>query len=338
MNFWLAVSLTLGVAAVYMLVIEIFSVAFKLTGLSTRKIRFQVASLFTGTGYTTEESELITNNEKRRKIALACIYTGHIFSVAFMGLLINVLFSVSLLITEAPTMPSFTEWYFIILYITLGFFLLVVILKIPPINRRFQNFLEAIAISSSKKNRNKNIITVIDMNGKYAIAEVILNIVPEFAKDTPLYQMELTKDFSITVLSIRRGSRTVEVTKDTMFVKGDVLVIHGHISDIKDAFVNSINKDSEIITIEKGNIISLINNYGSNALVDVYVDTVPEQLVNVKMQDARLNDKYNIILGIIKRKDNYIYVDKDTVIKQGDTLTLFGPYNAIKALFKNNEY
>jgi len=26
------------------------------------------------------------------------------------------------------------------------------------------------------------------------------------------------------------------------------------------------------------------------------------------------------------------------VIKQGDTLTLFGPYNAIKALFKNNEY
>ena len=89
MNIWLAVSLILAVASVYMLVIEIFSVAFKLTGLATSKIRFQVASLFTGTGYTTAESELIVNHEKRRKIAVACAYTGHIFSVAIMVLIIN---------------------------------------------------------------------------------------------------------------------------------------------------------------------------------------------------------------------------------------------------------
>ena len=61
MNIWLAISLILAVVTIYLLAIEIFSVAFKLTGLATNKIKLQVASLFTGTGFTTSESELITN-------------------------------------------------------------------------------------------------------------------------------------------------------------------------------------------------------------------------------------------------------------------------------------
>ena len=67
-----------------MFVIEAFSVAFKLTGMATNRIKFQVASLFTTAGFTTAESELITNDERRRKIAVTCIYTGHVFSVVIM--------------------------------------------------------------------------------------------------------------------------------------------------------------------------------------------------------------------------------------------------------------
>ena len=48
MNLWLAISLILAVVSVYMFVIETYFVAFKLTGLATKKIKFQVASLFTG--------------------------------------------------------------------------------------------------------------------------------------------------------------------------------------------------------------------------------------------------------------------------------------------------
>ena len=61
MNIWLAISFVLAVVSVYLFVIEAFSVAFKLTGMATKKIRFQVASLFTSSGFTTSESELITN-------------------------------------------------------------------------------------------------------------------------------------------------------------------------------------------------------------------------------------------------------------------------------------
>ena len=340
MNVWLAISLILGVVTLYLLMIEVFSVAFKLTGLATNKIKFQVASLFTGTGFTTAESELITNDERRRKIAVVCAYTGHIFSVVIMGLVINIFVSIGLTISNNSWQiesEQLDDWYFILLYITAFLFLLVLILKIPPINKRFQKFLESIAINSSKHNRNTNIVTVLDMYGKHAIAEVVLNNIPEFAKEVPLYEMGLTKEYSINILSIKRSKRVIEVTKDTMFRKGDVLVIYGIISDIREAFVNSINKGDKVIVVDHSNEINLVNNYGHDALVEVYVDEVPEELVGVAMKDAKLNERYRITIGIIRRGEEYMYVNKDTVIQKGDTLTLFGPYKNIKMLFKNDD-
>ena len=267
MNVWLAISLILGVATAYLLVIEIFSVAFKLTGLATNKIKFQVASLFTGVGFTTSESELITSDDRRRKIAIGCAYTGHIFSVVIMGLVINVFVSIGFSISVGHETPTFTEWYFIIFYIALGLFLLMLLLKIPLINKHFQKLLETIAINSSKHSRNTNIITVLDMYGKHAIAEVILNRVPDFAKEVPLYEMGLNKDYSINVLSIKRGKRIIDVTKDTMFIKGDVLIIYGLINDINTVFINSISGKEKVIVVDKSNEINLVNNYGTNALV-----------------------------------------------------------------------
>ena len=337
MNLWLAISLVLAVVTVYLFVIEIFSVAFKLTGLVTSKIRLQVACLFTGTGYTTAESELIAKDEKRRKIAIACIYTGHIFSVAFMGTIINVLISLTLLKSHTDSSPHFTEWYFIILYITAALFLLVLFLKIPPVNRRFQRFLENIALKTSSKNKKTNIITVLDLQGKHAIVELILNIVPENIDEVPLSEMELNKKYSINVLSIKRDNRFIEVTKDSMFRKGDVLIIYGLINDIKEAFINSVTKDNKKVELDNSNEISLLNNYGPNALVEVFVDELPKELENIEIEDARLKDRYGITVVMIKRKNEYVSVTKDTIFKNGDTITLHGPYQNIKMLFKNDE-
>ena len=71
--------------------------------------------------------------------------------------------------------------------------------------------------------------------------------------------------------------------------------------------------------------------------MEVYVDEVPEELDGIKIIDSHLKERYNITIGIIKRGDNYIYANKDTVIKKGDMLTLFGPYKNIKVLFKNDD-
>ena len=337
MNLWLAISLVLVVVTAYLFMIEIFSVAFKLTGLVTSKIKFQVACLFTGVGYTTTESELIAKDEKRRKIATVCMYTGHIFSVAFMGTVINVLISLTLYTKDVGVEPHFGEWYFIILYVTSALFLVMLFLKIPPVNRRFQRFLESIALKTSIKNKKTNIITVLDLQGKRAIVELILNIIPDYANEVSLSKMELTKKYAINILSIKRGTRFIEVTKDTMFRKGDVLVIYGLINDIKDAFVNSVSKINKKVVLDKDNDISLLNNYGPNALVEVYVEDLPKELDDVSIIESKLKDKYDITVVVIKRKNEYITVNRDTVILQGDTLTLHGPYQNIKLLFKNDE-
>ena len=334
MNIWLAVSLILAVVSLYMFVIEAFSVAFKLTGMATNKIKFQVASLFTTAGFTTAESELITNDERRRKIAMTCIYTGHIFSVVIMGLIINVFVSLGV---GKKVEIDFVSWYFIVFYISAGIFLLVLFLKIPPVNRRFQKFLEKIAINASKRSRNTNIVTVLDYYGKNAIAEIVLNKIPDFANELTLFQMELTKKYSITILSIKRGKRTLEVTKDTMFRKGDVLVTYGLINDIQEAFVNSLKENQKVVVVDDSNELTLLNNYGSNALMEVDVSEVPQELDGIKMKDSALTTRYGINIITIKRNDEYFSADKETIIQKGDCITLFGPYKNIKHLFKNTD-
>ena len=334
MNIWIAVSLILAVVAAYMFAIEFFSVAFKLTGMATSKIKFQVASLFTSTGFTTQESELITNDERRRKIATACIYTGHIFSVIIMGLIINVVFSINTFLGD----DTGELWYFIVFFVALSVFLVVLFLKIPPINKRFQKLLENIAIKASLRRRKTNIITVLDYYGRSAVVEVVLNKIPDFAKDLTLFEMELTKKYAMILLSIRRGNRRVSVSKDTMLAKGDVILAYGHITDIRDAFINSVSgKKKDTVVIDNSNEIQLLNNYGANTLMEVAVNEVPKELEGVAMKDSHLVDRYSIQIIIIKRDNEYLFVDKDMIVQKGDIVTLFGPYVNIKHLFQNIE-
>lgn len=264
------------------------------------------------------------------------MYTGHIFSVVIMGLIINVLISIGASIGAEASQNTYTEWYFIVFYVSLGVFLLVLLIKIPPINKRFQRILEAIAINVSNHSRNKNIITVLDFYGKNAIVEVSLNRIPDFAEGVSLFEMKLTKKYAINILSIKRGKRMVDVTKDTMFRKGDVLVIYGLVTDIKEAFINSVSGKKTIV-IDKTNELTLLNNYGGNALMEIDVDEVPKELDNIKMKDSHISDRYSINIVVIKRQDDYLFADKETIIQKGDKITLFGPYKNIKHLFQNDE-
>ena len=338
MNFWLASSLILAVTAIYLIMIEFFSVAFKLTGLATNKIRFQVASLFTGAGFTTQESEIITNDNRRRRIAVVCMYTGHIFSVVIMGLIINVLISIGESLHADLPARTYTEWYFIVFYISSAVFVLVLLIKIPPINKRFQKLLEKIAINTSKARRESNIITVLDYYGRSAVVEIVLNKVPEFAKDKSLGSMALTKKYALILLSLRRGNRRVSISKDTMISKGDVIVAYGHINDIRDCFINSLEdnkKANKTVVIDNTNEIQLLNNYGANTLMEVTVHEVPKELEGIKMKDSHLTDRYSIQIIIIKRNNEYLFVNKDMTIEKDDIVTLFGPYVNIRHLFNN---
>ena len=122
-----------------------------------------------------------------------------------------------------------------------------------------------------------------------------------------------------------------------MFSKGDVLCIYGLINDIKEAFINSLEKKENVAVIDRTNDITLVSNYGKNSLVEVYIDEVPKELEGGIIKDAGLNDRYSITVVVVKRKDEYLPVDKTTIFQQGDVVTLIGPYKNIKLVFMNDE-
>ena len=71
------VALFILVVIVSFTVVRIGAIAFQLTGLTWSQAKFQALSCFTGTGFTTRESELIVGNSQRRKVASMMMVLGH---------------------------------------------------------------------------------------------------------------------------------------------------------------------------------------------------------------------------------------------------------------------
>jgi len=84
--------ITFGLFVVFFLVIvEIITVLFRLTGVPEEKARFQVLSLLTTTGFTTRESELITQHQTRRTLAYFTMVMGYVGIATLISFLISIL-------------------------------------------------------------------------------------------------------------------------------------------------------------------------------------------------------------------------------------------------------
>ena len=70
------------------LIIKVGSIALRMTGIDKETAAFQSLSAFTGTGFTTAESEDIVNHVRRRKIIKALMLFGNIGIVTTVAMLI----------------------------------------------------------------------------------------------------------------------------------------------------------------------------------------------------------------------------------------------------------
>ncbi len=66
MNIYIAVDLFAIIVLMYLIIIDFFTMIFRITGLPDEKARFQVMSLLTGCGFTTHESEFISTGEEKQ--------------------------------------------------------------------------------------------------------------------------------------------------------------------------------------------------------------------------------------------------------------------------------
>lgn len=217
------------VVSLYLLVIEIFFTLFRFTGLSKDKARFQSISLLTNAGYTTKESEDIANGPVRRKIAMAAMFFGYMFSVAMASSIINLV---------VKFMGENKKTNLLNIFVILGFILFIyLVIHSSKIRTYLNSVIKKYVESYISKKQHMNPLYVMDTHGDFVVCEVLITNVPIELKDKTILETNIRKDYDISLLTIKHGSdlKTIDASKD-IIKKDDRIIVFGNIENIKKLF------------------------------------------------------------------------------------------------------
>lgn len=229
MSVEISVILIMGFIIIYAILIQVYTVLFRITGLTKEKAKFQVTSLLTNSGFTTTESEIIAEDKTRRKIARAAMITGYSFSVLIVSLVINLLLKLR---DDVQTNTLY------VIGIAFAIFLVsFIFLKIPFVSKFLEKIIETIGGKIISKGRVDNLVTPLDVYGKDAIVEVFIHHLPEFMVDKTLNDCKLKDLYGMNVLMIKRSNDVISVTKDTIIEKNDIIIVFGPYKKIKEIFI-----------------------------------------------------------------------------------------------------
>ena len=323
--------LAISIAIVlYIYTIEVFTLLFRITGLTKEKAKFQVISLITCSGYTTSEAEIVTTNKTRRRLATICMITGIVFNVIIISFIINFIGSVAT--TEIVKEQMYN--ILIILGIAVG---IIIILKLPFIAKFFEKSISAGGRKLFFRSQKLNTLTMLDSYDKNAIVEIYINNIPEFLKNKTLAESDFKKRYNLNLLILKRKNRTIEITKNTVIQNKDEIVVFGNKQTIKDLFTYKIDElyDEEEIVKSKENVINLIDNYGDDAMAEVEIHNLPEILKDKRLFESEIKTKYNLNILTLRRDEMPITVTKDSIVKENDTVVVYGNYDNIKRVFLN---
>lgn len=219
-------------------IVRIGAIAFQLTGLEWSLAKFQSLSCFTGTGFTTQEAELITTNKKRRRIASVLMVLGNGGLVVMIATFANSLRPQQILqrrliewLLPFSVSPEMLPWINL-LVIILAVLFIYKIFKNPKFSRRLTNFLR-------KKVIKKELFTAASFEelllatGGYGVSKIEI-CAGSPVLDKTLIESQLRRN-DVTVLAITRGERTIpNPSADTKILLGDQLICFGKLQNIRD--------------------------------------------------------------------------------------------------------
>ncbi|MGL5544670.1 MAG: hypothetical protein ACRDB6_06145 [Cetobacterium sp.] len=214
----------------YLLICEIFTILFRLTGLTEETARFQVISMLTTCGFTTTESELITSSRKRKKLAFITILFGYIFSVTIVSMVIN-------FFTRSSDENSLQIIFKVILAVIFVIIIWYILLKVNFVKTRFDKIISKIGIKIMFKNQD-NPIMVLGIFKNEVIAEVIVTNLPKELLNTKLKNSFIRSNYNLQILTVIKSDNTTKpVTGETILENGDKTIIFGELKNIKNLFV-----------------------------------------------------------------------------------------------------
>ncbi len=213
---------------VYLMIAEVFVMLFRITGLTDEKARFQVISMLTNSGYTTKESELVLDNQKRRKLARLVMMFGYSFTVTIVSTVVNIFIQSRNSITGS--IIAFVPIIFGMILISWFF------KKNRWTNTLLNNIITKIA-SRLYYDKNTNPIIIIDKYGSMVMAKIELKMVPKELDGIELRESNIRSEYGINIV-LKKTKKDGETLprKDTRFNTGDTVVVMGSEKNIRDVF------------------------------------------------------------------------------------------------------
>lgn len=207
-------------------VIEISVMLFHFTGLKTKISRFQVISMLTATGFTTDESKIIIDHPIRRKIASFLILFGA-FSLAVIISSISNILSDDLRLKELSIICGVL-------------FAILAILKLPltrkKLTRSFKRELE-----NEFQIYERPVKDVLYLDSEDFVTE--MNITEHSKLVGKRISDILDDEEDIRILFIKRGE--VWIRKDLFSCtlnQGDQVLLYGNKKEIEDKFARELNQ------------------------------------------------------------------------------------------------
>ncbi|PCD05635.1 hypothetical protein CMV16_22925 [Peribacillus simplex] len=211
---------------IIILVIEISVTLMKLTGLKGTVARFQVISMLTGTGFTTDESKSIIDHPVRRKISMFLILFGA-FSLAV------IISSISTLLTDDLRLMELSIIIGILLVLT-------VLVKVPFLNNRLSNKMKS-EMYNHYELWEHPIEEVLFLEDEDVVMEIDIYEDSEFI-DVKAFDV-ISDGADINILFIESGE--VKIRKELYEYKiklGDNLFLYGNKKEIEETFSKEIEE------------------------------------------------------------------------------------------------
>lgn len=208
---------------VFLIIVEIITVLFKMTGLTDEKARFQVISLLTGTGFTTKEAELIMQHPTRRKLAQFLMILGYLGFFVGTSLLVNIL--------QNPLTTNIVGSAIIFMVV------IFVVVRNPLVKRNFDRIIERVILrlgSTRAKSKHKMYKMITRAKG-YGIFSIIID--EDSHLDGITIMNSNLKSNDMIILNIDKGDEFIGfVKRDYVLQKGDNILIYGKVDQVIKTF------------------------------------------------------------------------------------------------------
>lgn len=213
---------------VYEIIIEVFSSLYELSGLTKEQARFQVTSLLTGTGFTTQESEKMLSTKRRKRVTRDIMIISYIFNLTIISTLVAIF-----------TSMLKSTWSDLIFSLIISSFIIVLLFcsrKIAKVRIRIDKIVMYLVNKFLYKKENQ--LMIYDYYQDKIIAEVKLNNLPKMLIKKKIRTILENPRYNLQIFTIYRDGVVISKFDANMeFKKKDTLILLGKKNDIRKLFL-----------------------------------------------------------------------------------------------------